>query len=466
MYTRSNSFYYTAYDNDTLYIFEYPRTSSNLSVSNYTLYAHSWNGTEWTMNQTVYELQVDITGPGAGSFVANVYSDDGEVYVNIRYVGAIHDNMNISVLWLNETDVFEEVDSYTLPDGYTLINNMGNNTILQYSAGGGVDEANNLSINGYIIDNATIWDTDFAGINLDGEYFAYFAIVQDNMTIMFKTGSYEISTTLGPLASASSTVYPQMLPRNYTVGDNEMLGAAIFSAPTLIWNDEHPCTIPEMLGTGMAGIYVYDGDTVLVQTLTTETDPLTGGTLYTTYLYEVNMTTLRTGDESMTFDLLEGWNLVSIPTDELTSEDIFVEAEGIVTSFAIRLSNGTYEIALYEMEGREVYNVTSGMGFYLYATEDFTLEVIQIAVENITYNLSEGWNLVGMPFGYEEEVNSFIDLDTNLTTISAVVSRFDDGSYQFYIVDFSRGTPFYVETFKGYFIYCSEDNVVFTIDTA
>jgi len=456
MYTVYPKPIYVTYDNGSVYVMEVYNYKNVAPLwFNSSLVMHVWNGSSWVMNQTIFNESAHTSYEWR---VVNVYAEDGIIYMVNQSRELPSHGWNVTLMAYNGTASYQ-LENYTLDIGYEIVSMRGNHTIVRLSESLGAG----IIVDGTTIENGWFVTENIAGINDEGDYFLWYFVEEVNGTLNYKAGDYEIVTGL-PSFREFENAPPEVLDENFVVGDSSMIGMAMLSAPSIMWLDEHPTTIPEMNGSKLGGVYVAGPNTIYVLTYDTRTSPA-GSKGIVSYLYEVDLSELRAGQEHFIMNLEEGWNLVSVPMDGLTSEYFFEQGEGNVTAFAMRYSNGTYVMEIYDRTNRTVYNLSPDMGFYLFVDIDLSIEISDYVVTNVSYNLSSGWNLIGLPYGYEETVNDLVD-DLNLTALDAVVARAETGEYVWFIDDFTRGTPYNIETGYGYFVYVSEDNVEFTLDTS
>lgn len=112
----------------------------------------------------------------------------------------------------------------------------------------------------------------------------------------------------------------------------------------------------------------------------------------------------------------EGWNLVSLPTDEenIDYHSVFPEAvEGTFYQF----SSGVYI-------GADVFQ--SGVGYWIRNTDSGAVLVDQNQINSLTYELQEGWNLIGS-IATEIPITMIYDPD-NVVVMSSIYTY--DASYQ------------------------------------
>ena len=114
--------------------------------------------------------------------------------------------------------------------------------------------------------------------------------------------------------------------------------------------------------------------------------------------------------------LKKNWNLVSFlfktNIDEITDNENIMEIKSIFRSYnrkAPKNFNTLKEINLNQ-------------GYYIKCNEDTELILEGTYVKEISYNINEGWNLIGFPFDYELNVGN---INSNIIEI-----RSKDESYK------------------------------------
>jgi len=103
-------------------------------------------------------------------------------------------------------------------------------------------------------------------------------------------------------------------------------------------------------------------------------------------------------------DLKENWNLVSIPINEsINKADIVVSHDGTNYSWNDAVTNNIILNFIYywnaENQNYELKNnLDPGLGYWMYAYEDCNLMVSGNISDGYITNLTEKWNIMGIPF--------------------------------------------------------------------
>jgi len=460
--------FYVAFVNETVYIMEahYVDETRAPTTRTYTLTAHIWDGTEWEMDITISEYT--YSGMFSGT-IHNVYGKDGLLYIVNSTDYRDDEPVDVWTMTYNhDNGSLLKVGNFTLPRDYRVVSTRGNHSVmaLQPDMGSGSIYIDEMEIeDGWIVSEGVV------GINDNGSYFIWYVKDVGSGYLYYKAGDYENKTGFSLMKTPAGLKYspPEILEEPQMYGEGELMGVAMISSPSLIWLDEHPTSIPEMKGSAIGGIHVSDSDIAYVLTYDTVVRRGTRAhvseyTEVVSYLYMIDLGGWRVDDEGYTLNLREGWNLVSVPIEGLTSDDIFEQCEGDVTAFSMRHANGNYVMEIYYNTNRTIYNIAPSDGFYLFADRDFSVKILGEVVSNVSYNLSYGWNLIGAPYDYDVNVEDFKE-DFDLEHLYATVSRIETGEYVWYVEDFTSGSPYDVETGNGYLVYLYEDTGEFYINT-
>jgi len=159
------------------------------------------------------------------------------------------------------------------------------------------------------------------------------------------------------------------------------------------------------------------------------------------------------GDVVFKMSFKEGWNLVTLPFDvDGTSMQQFMSDFQPVSAIAQRLPDGQYEMYIDGTSDDAL--MFNGVGYFVYAEEDFIIDYYpEEAVLDFTLPLKEGWNMVGVPFGYARYLS-----DMPVTDISALVERDTYGHYHFYLI--CENDDVFMAYGRGYYIYSEIDQTI------
>jgi len=158
-------------------------------------------------------------------------------------------------------------------------------------------------------------------------------------------------------------------------------------------------------------------------------------------------------ERTVWIDLDKGWNLVSLPVLNLTSEDLFGQCE-CIGAIAYRGEDGSTHLIIRDSQEREELLLT-GHGIYLYSMTDTAFPWKGDVIFSVSYTLHKGWNLLMTPYGYDE---SIVDVLNSNPHVDAIVSRDPSGQYDFYMRGTSRVDGL-MEYPSGYYVYTKHDSV-------
>jgi hypothetical protein len=162
---------------------------------------------------------------------------------------------------------------------------------------------------------------------------------------------------------------------------------------------------------------------------------------------------------SFSFDLHEGWNLISLPLISNYSASSLISAIGENAKHIVGRDTTTGEYKSYTAGFSSLENdfqIQPDLGYYVYLSNNTSLSVHGILPGERNVNLSRGWNLVGWPSLNTSNVT--IAFIKPLTENVKYVTLRDEitGEYVTYIPFFSeKDLP--VKPGHGYFIFVNSN---------
>jgi len=172
---------------------------------------------------------------------------------------------------------------------------------------------------------------------------------------------------------------------------------------------------------------------------------------------------LKKTQDIMTYELTEGWNLVSFPvvSDKVkTASDLLVEIAGS-NGYATHIA--TYRDGKWQMYSQraevsfsEDFNILPGVGYFIRVHKETTLNITGNKFEeSVPLDLSIGWNLVGIvspktSYTADSLINKAVKSEVSADTVTKWVS----GKYVNYIKegDTAYGEDFMLFEKGGYFV--------------
>jgi len=172
---------------------------------------------------------------------------------------------------------------------------------------------------------------------------------------------------------------------------------------------------------------------------------------------------LKKTQDIMTYDLTEGWNLVSFPvvSDKVkTASDLLVEIAGS-NGYATHVAtyrDGKWQLYSQraEVSFSEYFNILPGVGYFIRVHKETTLNITGNKFEeSVPLDLSIGWNLVGIvspktSYTADSLINKAVKSEVSADTVTKWVS----GKYVNYIKegDTAYGEDFMLFEKGGYFV--------------
>ncbi len=156
-----------------------------------------------------------------------------------------------------------------------------------------------------------------------------------------------------------------------------------------------------------------------------------------------------------TFSLIEGWNLISIPVDNVwTAETLGENISGCTTICRFNASSQSYVTYVMGIPYNE-FPILDGVGYFVYVTGDSYLNVTGLSIASVNVSLYTKWNIIGWYSGTATIVSSLgaaLDDCTTICMYDAVTE-----SYVTHVV----GIPyndFSITSGMGVFIYVTSDS--------
>jgi hypothetical protein len=166
--------------------------------------------------------------------------------------------------------------------------------------------------------------------------------------------------------------------------------------------------------------------------------------------------TLTVEGVKYTFSLIEGWNLISIPTKNIWTAETL--GQNISDCEVIVMFDGSTQSFFTHVIGTpwDNFAIEDGLGYFIYITNDSTYSLRELPISNVNVSIHPSWNLIGW---YHDYVTTGESLGQNISGCSVVI-MFDGVSKNFttHVV----GTPhdnFVIETGMGLFIYTTEASI-------
>jgi len=176
--------------------------------------------------------------------------------------------------------------------------------------------------------------------------------------------------------------------------------------------------------------------------------------------------------EEMEFELVEGWNLISVPFD--TSEVNLTELlnNTKVDAIAFRTLNGTYTMFISGLHNNFTAIEDEGWSvIYVWANDDFTLVFNNTESDQIIrYDLEEGWNLLTIIEYGEKDVYDIFGFDGDV--IPALAWRKCCGNYTMLLLNTTLVEDLDIAVMNNFtygqamFVYAEEDTTVEVQDYA
>lgn len=234
----------------------------------------------------------------------------------------------------------------------------------------------------------------------------------DNITVVESTpvfhynNFYECHSVLGFLANFTEDVVLDMT-------ENWWSNVTMSNATYVI--DLNVANFSEIVELYAAAVYIHDNFSKLDDywNLTVDNLPY--------YEYPV---------EDMTFELVEGWNMISVPFDTSLVNLTALLNETFIDAIAFRVGE-TNNYTLFLADFHNNFTVIEEEGWsviYIWANEDSDLTFTNTDESQIiSYTLSEGWNLVPIVEYGGRDILGFWNFDNE--TLPAVAMRDSDGNY-------------------------------------
>jgi len=155
------------------------------------------------------------------------------------------------------------------------------------------------------------------------------------------------------------------------------------------------------------------------------------------------------------FSLMGGWNLISIPTENILTASLLGGAiAGCTTICRFNGDSQAYTTHVVGIPYND-FSLVGGVGYFVYVTGDCFLNVTGVCIESVNVSLYMGWNLIGW----------FSEIGTNASSLGAVlhgcttICMYDavTGFYVTHVV----GIPyndFLITSGMGLFIYVTSDS--------
>jgi len=213
----------------------------------------------------------------------------------------------------------------------------------------------------------------------------------------------------------------------------------------------------------VGGIFLTPGDYQVQFILTEESFHGSGGTYAGNWEQAISreVTFEIAEPASDTLHLLPGWNLITLPIipespykAQSMLDDININ-QGGSCSEVDRWLNGGWN-AHIEGQSFNDFGIEVGEGYFINCNEhsDWLIQGMEL-IDEVTHQLSVGWNLIGAPFPAEVyDAQSLLDKFSSEGATCIEVDRWVDGGWNAHINGFGFNN-FVIESNQGYFIKCT-----------
>jgi len=164
--------------------------------------------------------------------------------------------------------------------------------------------------------------------------------------------------------------------------------------------------------------------------------------------------------EMLTFNLYEGFNLITIPTlEEYTAKTLGNIIEGCVAVIrfnTIDMSWSTFLVGI-SPDSRD-FPIEPGVGYFVVVNQDTTFEIPKNPIDSVSVNIHQGWNYIGW---FSDEPVLASELGDSLYECSAI-SIFDAeiGQYKTFMPGISPSSmDFEIEQGMGIAIYSASPQI-------
>jgi hypothetical protein len=156
-----------------------------------------------------------------------------------------------------------------------------------------------------------------------------------------------------------------------------------------------------------------------------------------------------------TFSLIEGWNLISVPTENVwTAETLGENISGCTTVCRFNDDTQVYTTHVVGIPYND-FPIMDGMGYFVYIVQESQFNVTGLSIDSVNVSLYTYWNLIGW---YKEAATNASSMGTALYDCTTIC-MYDavTGSYITHVV----GIPyndFSITSGMGLFIYVTSDS--------
>lgn len=436
---------------------------SNGTIAKYNSYNNKYSSDTFLLfyNESVFSIYMKLSSKDGNEYHIIKYSWNSSDYINETDVTGNLSSKLIDVYYANETTYCLTNDynvyTYTPDDGLEFAFSLGfnstynviawdtnNNTISSNSSSVYIN--NQSEINNYLYDVSGIFDGNFY-------YFNYTNAENPLSSVIYHCGNQTINTTAPLYIEDTSLLQRHLNTTPLHIYDRSYyLSTKNTHYLTLIDTNHLPLVLPEIniheptplgISIELRGIAQIDNDTIVVMTNTA------------IYRIEFNISTYAEKSEALLLtpidiELDSGWNFISIPTPEILVSTLFEQYTNLTPVIVVLEHNNTGNrfIPFYYALNYTDYTIKNATPVFIFAKQTVILHLQVKLLEVIDYEVQRGWNAIGLPYNYSRPVNLFCE-DTNATIVV-------NSDYTPYLYGITPGTPYYMQTYEGYFVYYNE----------
>ena len=167
-----------------------------------------------------------------------------------------------------------------------------------------------------------------------------------------------------------------------------------------------------------------------------------------------------TEEIQFTFELFEGWNLITIPCyNNWTAKTLGQNISYCKIISRWNSSIQQYESYLVGISPPEYdFDIEDGKGYFIYVENDTVFSMVGLPIENVSFPLHIGWNLIGW---FRNETTNASSLAENIKNCT-IVSKWNATLQQFqsYLVGISPPEfDFEIKQGMGMFIYTNTESI-------